>query len=26
MNKMGGGILLNQRGQSLIDAAYGCLI
>ncbi|MEP4050701.1 MAG: serine hydrolase domain-containing protein [Litorimonas sp.] len=25
MNKMGGGILLNERGQSLIDAAYECL-
>ena len=25
MNKMGGGILLNERGQSLVDAAYGCL-
>ena len=24
MNKMGGGILLNDRGQSLIDAAYSC--
>lgn len=25
MNKMGGGILLNERGQSLVDAAYACL-
>ena len=25
MNKMGGGILLNDRGQSLIDAVYDCL-
>nr|AID57607.1 esterase [uncultured bacterium] len=25
MNKMGGGILLNDRGQSLVDAAYQCL-
>lgn len=25
MNKMGGGILLNERGQSLVDAAYGCV-
>ena len=25
MNKMGGGILLNERGQSLVDAAYTCL-
>ena len=25
MNKMGGGILLNDRGQSLIDAMYKCL-
>jgi CubicO group peptidase (beta-lactamase class C family) len=25
MNKLGGGILLNERGQSLIDAAYGSL-
>jgi CubicO group peptidase (beta-lactamase class C family) len=25
MNKMGGGILLNERGQSLVDAAYRCL-
>ena len=24
MNKMGGGILLNDRGQSLVDAAYSC--
>ena len=24
MNKMGGGILLNPRGQSLVDAAYSC--
>lgn len=24
MNKMGGGILLNARGQSLVDAAYSC--
>jgi len=24
MNKMGGGILLNTRGQSLVDAAYSC--
>ncbi|MBT3701699.1 MAG: beta-lactamase family protein [Alphaproteobacteria bacterium] len=26
MNKLGGGILLNERGQSLINAAYGCLV
>jgi len=25
MNRMGDGILLNARGQSLVDAAYGCL-
>ncbi len=25
MNKMGGGILLNERGQLLVDAAYGCV-
>jgi len=25
MNKMGGGILLNDRGQSLIDATYETL-
>ncbi len=25
MNKMGGGILLNDRGQSLVDAAYACV-
>jgi CubicO group peptidase (beta-lactamase class C family) len=25
MNRMGGGIMLNERGQSLIDAAYRCL-
>ena len=25
MNKMGGGILLNERGQSLVDAVYKCL-
>ncbi|MDA4846276.1 serine hydrolase domain-containing protein [Hoeflea poritis] len=25
MNRLGGGILLNERGQSLVDAAYGCL-
>jgi CubicO group peptidase (beta-lactamase class C family) len=25
MNKMGAGILLNQRGQSLIDTTYQCL-
>ena len=25
MNKMGNGILLNERGQSLVDAAYRCL-
>ncbi|MEP3421486.1 MAG: serine hydrolase domain-containing protein [Erythrobacter sp.] len=25
MNQMGQGILLNERGQSLIDAAYSCL-
>ena len=25
MNKMGGGILLNDRGQLLIDAVYACL-
>ncbi len=24
MNKMGGGILLNARGQSLVDSAYAC--
>ena len=24
MNKLGGGILLNERGQSLVNAAYGC--
>ncbi len=24
MNKMGGGILLNDRGQSLVDAVYRC--
>jgi len=24
MNKMGGGILLNTRGQSLVDATYSC--
>lgn len=25
MNRMGGGLLLNERGQSLVDAAYSCL-
>ena len=25
MNRMGPGILLNPRGQSLVDAAYGAL-
>jgi hypothetical protein len=25
MNRMGGGILLNDRGQALIDAAYSSL-
>ena len=25
MNKLGTGILLNERGQSLVDAAYRCL-
>ena len=25
MNKMGKGVLLNDRGQSLIDAAYRCV-
>jgi CubicO group peptidase (beta-lactamase class C family) len=25
MNKMGPGILLNERGQALVDAAYRCL-
>jgi len=25
MNKMGGGTLLNERGQSLVDAAYACI-
>lgn len=25
MNKMGAGILLNERGQSLVDATYRCL-
>jgi CubicO group peptidase (beta-lactamase class C family) len=25
MNRMGTGILLNERGQGLIDAAYRCL-
>ena len=25
MNKMGPGILMNERGQSLVDAAYQCL-
>ena len=25
MNRMGPGILMNERGQSLIDAAYQCL-
>jgi CubicO group peptidase (beta-lactamase class C family) len=25
MNKMGPGILMNERGQSLVDAAYRCL-
>jgi CubicO group peptidase (beta-lactamase class C family) len=25
MNRLGGGILLNERGQRLVDAAYACL-
>lgn len=25
MNRLGGGILLNERGQGLVDAAYACL-
>jgi CubicO group peptidase (beta-lactamase class C family) len=25
MNRMGGGIMLNERGQSLLDATYRCL-
>jgi CubicO group peptidase (beta-lactamase class C family) len=25
MNRLGGGVLLNERGQSLVDAAYDCL-
>jgi CubicO group peptidase (beta-lactamase class C family) len=25
MNRQGGGLLLNERGQSLVDAVYGCL-
>ncbi len=25
MNRMGGGTLLNDRGQSLVDAAYSCI-
>ncbi len=25
MNRMGGGLLLNERGQALVDAAYACL-
>ena len=25
MNKMGGGTLLNERGQSLVDTAYACI-
>ena len=25
MNRMGGGLLLNERGQALVDAAYHCL-
>ena len=25
MNRMGAGILLNQRGQSLVDATYACI-
>ena len=25
MNRMGSGILLNARGQSLVDATYACL-
>ena len=25
MNKLGGGLLLNTRGQSLVDATYHCL-
>jgi CubicO group peptidase (beta-lactamase class C family) len=25
MNRMGPGLLLNERGQSLVDAIYGCL-
>lgn len=25
MNRMGGGVLLNERGQALVDAAYACM-
>ncbi|WP_136657548.1 serine hydrolase domain-containing protein [Nitratireductor sp. XY-223] len=25
MNRLGGGILLNERGQGLVDAAYACI-
>ena len=25
MNRMGQGVLLNERGQGLVDAAYRCL-
>jgi hypothetical protein len=25
MNRMGDGLLLNERGQSLVDAVYDCL-
>ena len=25
MNRMGPGILMNERGQALVDAAYQCL-
>jgi CubicO group peptidase (beta-lactamase class C family) len=25
MNRMGPGILLNERGQALVDAVYACL-
>jgi hypothetical protein len=25
MNQMGPGVLLNRRGQSLVDAVYACL-
>ncbi len=26
MNHMGAGVLLNARGQALIDAVYACLV